>query len=204
VLWQGQTGLVVTAALIGGWYFAYRNQWILGGILIAIASIKPHLSILVILWLLLDRQWRLLAVAAVTVLVFSLVPMVVSGPIDVFLDWYATVKRYQITTSGLAAQLSTIQHILEISGIKGMPTLVPLGMIITGILWWYRSKFFLNDIFGMWIGAGQRTCKKGFPAFFALCPPHQDVMLWPPCVRCPCPQGARPSYLNGSTPSGIF
>ena len=40
VLWQGQTGLIVTAALMGGWYFAYRNQWILGGILIAIASIK--------------------------------------------------------------------------------------------------------------------------------------------------------------------
>ena len=55
-----------------------------------------------------------------------------------------------------------------------------------------------------WIGAGQRTYKKGFPAFFALCPPHQDVMLWPPCVRCSRSQGTRSSYLNGSTKSCTF
>jgi hypothetical protein len=35
----------------------------------------------------------------------------------------------------------------------------------------------------------------------ALCPPHQAVMLWPPCVRCPRSQGTRPCYLNGSTPT---
>jgi hypothetical protein len=154
VLWQGQTGLVVTAALIGSWYFAYRNQWILGGILIAIASIKPHLSILVILWLLLDRQWRLLAVAAVTVLVFSLVPMVVSGPIDVFLDWLTTVMRYQghgVNQLG-SPQIVTIQNMLYIGGLKGIPNLLPVGVILTGILWWYRSKFFTNDIFGILLG----------------------------------------------------
>jgi hypothetical protein len=38
----------------------------------------------------------------------------------------------------------------------------------------------------------------------ALCPQDRAVWLWPPCVRCPRSQGTRPSYLNGSTPSGTF
>ena len=154
VLWQGQTTLIVTAALMGGWYFAYRNQWIFGGILIAIASIKPHFSILVILWLLLDRQWRLLAVAAVTVLVFSFVPMMVSGPIDVFLDWLMAVRKYKdygVNKLG-SPQITTIQNMLYIGGLKGIPNLLPVGVILTGILWWYRSKFFTNDIFGILLG----------------------------------------------------
>ncbi|MBE9562180.1 MAG: DUF2029 domain-containing protein [Proteobacteria bacterium] len=160
ILWQGQMGLIVTAALIGGWYFAYRNQWIIGGILIAIASMKPNLSILIILWLMLDKQWRLLTVAAMTVLVFSIVPMIVSGPIDVFLDWYNAVKEYQ--ASGFnrlgSSQIPTIQNMLYVAGFQNISTLLtsflPLGIILTTILWWYRSKFFNNDIFGILLGAG--------------------------------------------------
>jgi hypothetical protein len=97
VIWLGQTTLIAAAALVSGWYYAYRDRWVLSGILIAIASIKPQLSLLVILWLLLERRWQLLAVAAVTTLIFSLVPMAISGPIDVFftgsLPW-GNIKMY--------------------------------------------------------------------------------------------------------------
>jgi hypothetical protein len=66
---------------------------------------------------------------------------------------------------------------------------------------WVGAKRHHFSINIKWIVAGQRTCKNGFPAIFALCPQDRAVWLWPPCVRCPCPKGTRPSYLNGSTPT---
>jgi hypothetical protein len=155
VIWQGQTGLLVTAALIGSWYFAHCGKWILGGIFIAIASMKPHLSLLVIIWLLLDRQWRLLTVAAITALCLSLIPMLNGGVIAVFWDWYMVVTDSHFTIGANkigSQQILTIQGVLYVAGIKGIPTLFPLGVILTGVLWWHRSKFLTSDTFGILLG----------------------------------------------------
>jgi hypothetical protein len=47
---------------------------------------------------------------------------------------------------------------------------------------WVGAKRHHFSINIKWIVAGQRTCKNGFPAIFALCPQDRAVWLWPPCV----------------------
>lgn len=150
VLWLGQTTLIAAAALVSGWYYAYRDRWVLSGILIAIASIKPQLSLLVILWLLLERRWRLLAVAAATTLIFSLVPMAISGPIEVFFNWFASLGQHKNIFSNVlgSGAVFSIQDILYASGIK-VPQLFPLGIVLTGLLWWYRSRLIIDDVVGI-------------------------------------------------------
>ena len=150
VLWLGQTTLIAAAALVSGWYYAYRDRWVLSGILIAIASIKPQLSLLVILWLLLERRWQLLAVAAVTTLIFSLVPMAISGPIEVFFHWFASLGQHKNIFSNVlgSGAVFSIQDILYASGIK-VPQLFPLGVVLTGLLWWYRSRLIIDDVIGI-------------------------------------------------------
>jgi hypothetical protein len=152
----GQTLLIIGAALISGWYFAYRGRWVLGGILIAIASIKPQLTILVVFWLFLDKQWRLLTVAGITVLVGSIVPMVIVGPIDAFLQWLLSAIRY-IEHPGVDHLGSTgvtgFQNVFYLLGVKGIPSFLPIGIVLTAVLWWYRAKFAsINDIFGVLVG----------------------------------------------------
>jgi hypothetical protein len=146
----GQTTLIVAAALVSGWYYAYRDKWMLSGILIAISTIKPQLSLLVILWLLLERRWRILAVAAVTTLIFCLVPMVITGPIDVFVHWFASLGEHKnvfANVLGFPAVFS-IQNLLYTAGIN-VPQLLPLGILITGLLWRYRSRLIIDDVIGL-------------------------------------------------------
>ncbi|MEM6315047.1 MAG: glycosyltransferase family 87 protein, partial [Planctomycetota bacterium] len=54
---MGQTSLLVAAALLWGWYFTYRDKPIVGGVLLAIAAIKPMFLVLPVVWLLLNRKW---------------------------------------------------------------------------------------------------------------------------------------------------
>ncbi|MEQ9358322.1 glycosyltransferase family 87 protein [Coleofasciculus chthonoplastes] len=146
----GQTTLIVSAALVSGWYYAYRDKWVLSGVLIAIATIKPQLSMLVILWLLLERRWRILAVATVTTLIFCLVPMAVSGPIDVFFHWFATLGKHKTIFANVLGTggVFSLQDLLYTAGMK-VPPLLPLGIVLTGLLWWYRSRLIIDDVIGL-------------------------------------------------------
>lgn len=150
IILLGQTTLIVAAALVSGWYYAYRNQWVLSGILIAISTIKPQLSLLVILWLLLERCWRLLAVAALTTLIFCLVPIVITGPIDVFVEWFASIGKHKnVFANALGSPaVFSIQNLLYTASIQ-MPHLLPLGIVITGLLWRYRSRLIIDDVIGL-------------------------------------------------------
>ena len=146
----GQTTLIVTTALVSGWYYAYRGRWVLSGILIAIATIKPQLSLLVILWLLLERRWRILAVAAMTTLIFCLVPMVITGPIDVFVHWFASLGKHKDIFANVLGSpaVFSIQNLLYAAGIQ-VPQLLLLGIVITGLLWRYRSRLIIDDVIGL-------------------------------------------------------
>jgi len=173
VLWLGQTTLIAAAALIGGWYYAYRDRWVGSGILIGISSIKPQLSLLVIFWLLLERRWRVLAVAAVTTLIFSLVPMGISGPIEVFFDWFASLEGHKnIFANVLGSEaVFSIQNFLYAAGIK-VPLLFPLGIALTAILWWYRSRLIIDDVLGILIA---------IPLLFGFAH-HYDLVALAPLV----------------------
>jgi len=152
VMVLGQTTLIVAAALVGGWYYAYRDKWVLSGILIAISTIKPQLSLLVILWFLLERRWRILAVAAVavTTLLFCLVPMAVSGPIEVFFHWFSSLGKHKTIFANVLGTggVFSLQDLFYAAGIK-VPPLLPLGIILSGLLWWYRSQLIIDDVIGL-------------------------------------------------------
>ena len=56
IFWQGQTTLICFAASMGGWFFGRRRDWMLAGLCLAVASIKPQLCLFIVLWLLLETR----------------------------------------------------------------------------------------------------------------------------------------------------
>ncbi|MEQ9553868.1 MAG: glycosyltransferase family 87 protein [Coleofasciculus sp. G3-WIS-01] len=150
IILLGQTTLIVAAALVSGWYYAYRKRWVLSGVLIAISTIKPQLSLLIILWLILERRWRLLAVAAMTTLIFCLVPMVITGPIDVFAHWFSSLGKHKDIFANVLGSpaVFSIQNLLYTMGME-MPQLLFLGIVITGLVWRYRSRLIMDDVIGL-------------------------------------------------------
>lgn len=150
VLWMGQTTLITITALVAGWYFSRRDRWFVSGLLIAVTTIKPQVSLLIILWLVLERRWRLLSVTAVTILVCCLVPMSIAGSIDVFLHWLQEIKVYKASPFNALGfeHVFGLQNTLYIAGIK-LPSLVPIAVVLTGVLWCQRSKLLADDVFGL-------------------------------------------------------
>jgi hypothetical protein len=102
----GQTGLLTSALMVGGFRFAISRQ-ILSGVLLGLASIKPQLGILVPIALIAAQRWRTLVAAGGTVLVLVLASSAAFGwsiwPVWVaqlvaHADWAATTKPQYMPT----------------------------------------------------------------------------------------------------------
>ncbi len=76
--------------------------------------------------------------------------MAISGPIDAFFHWFASLREHKnvfFNVLGSGAVFS-IQNLLYAAGIK-VSQLFPLGIILTGLLWWYRSRLIIDDVVGI-------------------------------------------------------
>src|SRR5207244_2496048 len=95
VFWQGQTSLIAFAASMAGWFFSRRGQWLLAGLCLGLGSTKPQLCLFIMLWLLLERDWKPLVVAVLTAAVLSTYPMVVQGPFGMTTAWLERLRTHK-------------------------------------------------------------------------------------------------------------
>jgi hypothetical protein len=96
VFWMGQTTLIALAALLAGWWLgAVRGKTILGGVLLALSTMKPQLVALSLLWLAIEQRWRLMAAAAAAAALCALPATLASGgPLALAHDWVHALTRY--------------------------------------------------------------------------------------------------------------
>ena len=146
VVYMGQTALIVFATLYAAWILSLQSKWSWAGICLGVASIKPQICLFFVIWLILQRSWKLLATAAVTTLVMSLYLLQTQGVISTFQAWYQSLQSYT-----MANKVSNPIETLLAS--KGFPSLsfiaIFLGLIIVISLWFYRHKLKKEDIFSI-------------------------------------------------------
>jgi hypothetical protein len=94
LVWTGQTGLFVLGALLLGWKYARERRTVLAAVFLFIASIKPQISILVLLWLLIDGHARAVAAAALLGAVSLALAALAVGP-GVLGEWLSSATSYQ-------------------------------------------------------------------------------------------------------------
>jgi len=141
VLYMGQTSLLAVAASTAAVYFVRRDQPLVTGFLLYLASVKPQVSLLLILWFAFRREWRSLAVAALVGFLSVAYFVFTKGPVALVTDWLAGVEHYSSVvfnqigfrhTFGLAAFLHALG--LRIPGISA------LAFACFGLLWWQRRR----------------------------------------------------------------
>jgi len=76
--------ILASAALIA---LATIPLVVFGRVCLGVAALRPQLSVLVILWQALERELKVIVVAAATTLALAAYPMFVSGLVNVFLEW---------------------------------------------------------------------------------------------------------------------
>lgn len=143
VVWTGQTGLLVLGSLVLAWHSLSRRRVLLAGACIFVASIKPQLSLLPIVWILLTGRWRpLLAAAALSAVALTIVTS--SLGVDVMRDWGRSMLDYQ---SGLAVSLPYNANLASLLLGWGLPPssllrwlLLGLALCYVGALAWLHAR----------------------------------------------------------------
>ncbi len=154
LVWIGQLTLMIGTLIIGAWYFARRNKPLLAGLLLGLATIKPQYLILPVLWLFLERQWKTLIVASIVsfgLALFGLL-MLSNSPIYSIQEWLQAFSAYQSQGNAIGGkEVMGLPSALSAMGLNmpGLSVLMIGAVVITIVLWFHRSKFCGDDIFGI-------------------------------------------------------
>lgn len=143
----GQTGFL-SAGLIGlGIYYVRQRPW-LAGMLIGLASVKPHLGLLIPLALLAGGHWRVFASASATV-----IAMIVASILGFGIDtWYAFIGATIFHTQGFQHDafpwpvLTSVLSVAQLSvanldtawRIQAGVTSIVIGTVIA--VWWQGPR----------------------------------------------------------------
>jgi hypothetical protein len=144
LLVTGQLGAVILLGFAGFLYFLRRGQETAAGACLALAAVKPQLTFLfwiaLLLWTIDGRHWRVAAGAILGVLALVALPLW-ENPHLPFHYWDALTRRTQ-THSHLSPVAGTALRLL-LAPKRFWPQFVPL---IPGILWlvWYWRRHCRN------------------------------------------------------------
>ena len=146
VVWMGQMSLLAAAAVVGSWVAYMSRRTLLAGVLIGVASFKPQIAILIYVWYVLDRQWRVLGFAVVTVTALAIAPLWWHGP-DSLLDWLRAMAAYQDVIHNRIA----FQHVFGVRSLLSSvglpcPSLLPVALGGAILLYGRRSRLLAEDI----------------------------------------------------------
>ena len=136
VVWVGQTTLVVTALLIWSWILIHEGHEFAGGLLFALGAIKPQISLLLGLWLLLDGRWRALATAAVASLLLSAVPFWADG-LRIIPMWLGEMSAYvnEPAQRALAYNINLRSALEGFGAGRGSWLQIPMWLLCAGLVY---------------------------------------------------------------------
>jgi Glycosyltransferase family 87 len=153
VLWMGQTTLIVAASIAWGCRFAGQGRWLLGGLLLAVSTIKPQFSVFAFLWLAMQRRWPSILTAGALSLAFALGPLLISGPLTTIRSWLGEIKVYQAYPSNTVGFEHSfgLQSMLYHLGIA-VPSGVLIALAFATVIFLVRAKILENDILPLLLG----------------------------------------------------
>lgn len=134
LIWTAQTGLMVLSCLLLAWHFEKRGRWVLAGVLMGLATIKPHLSLLVLAWFLMTGAWRVVAVATATAALLLLFAFVQIGS-GVMAQWLGAALAYENQFVGSLSYNSNLKSLLMGLGVALPPgfTAMMFALALSGV-----------------------------------------------------------------------
>jgi hypothetical protein len=156
IVFQGQSTMVATAALVAGWYYTFvRPRPNVAGILFAISTMKLQLALFAIGGLVVTRRWRVLLTAAVAGLVLVAYPVVVAGgPVALVRDWLAEVHVYSLIPSNAVGYPNVfgLQSLLVAAGVPA-PSLGLLAIPLLAAVWWFLDRIEPDELLAILVAS---------------------------------------------------
>lgn len=148
-IWLGQTTLIAAVVTALAFIWAGKGRFILAGIALGLASVKPQVSLLVGLWLLMEKHYRVILVAALTSLVLSAPAFWVSG-ITLPQEWLHALASYK---TGVHDEI-TFRHVFGLRSLFAdhgilLPDLLVPTILLTGGFFYLRDRLRRDDVLGL-------------------------------------------------------
>jgi uncharacterized membrane protein YfbV (UPF0208 family) len=155
VVWMGQTSLIAFAATMAAWFFSQRQKFVLAGICLGIASFKPQLCLLLGIWFLLERNWKILAVAFATAIIMSAYPLVLyGGPVGMLAAWHQGIQdsysSLPFNQPGFQDKVG-MESLFASLGLK-VPAIKIVAVILAVLLWVFRNRINREDVLALLMG----------------------------------------------------
>jgi len=143
---HAQNGFLTGALLIGG-VLALKRSQALSGALFGLLIVKPHLALLVPLWLLAGRKWTAIGAAAVSALALSLLSLAAFG----FETWRAYPQSFAVSAAimrdsadvfwlRMGTVYSAVRYHAGADAAMIAQALVTLGCAALVVLVWRRTR----------------------------------------------------------------
>ena len=147
VVFMGQTSLMAVAAVLAAWRYVAEGRYLAAGVLACVASVKPQISLLILLWFLLERRVRVLAVFAAAVAVAAVVPAIVTGPLKLLPTWLRATRNYSgnFTNSVSFQHRFGVDSFIDAAGVHVF-TFAWVGLLVVAALWIKRERFDRGEI----------------------------------------------------------
>ncbi len=151
-VWLGQTSFPAFAVTLAAWTLSRREQWFWSGICLGVATFKPQVCILVVLWFLLEQRWKTLSIAFITSTLMSLYPLMRDG-LGTWRDWYDGIIATTTAPDTIMVTKLGLASLIQAAGLPEV-NLFFVGITLTGLLWVWRKRFRAEDTFAVLIAIG--------------------------------------------------
>jgi hypothetical protein len=126
---------MVLCCLLLAWHFEKRGRWVLAGVLLGLATLKPHLSLPVLVWFLFTGSWRMVGVSMATVAGLMLFAVVQVG-FDAVAQWFSIPAAYERQFTGSLSYNTNLRSLLTGLGVVLPNAFTPLmlALVLVGVV----------------------------------------------------------------------
>lgn len=148
IVFEGQIALPTAACVFLSWHYLKKQDglkkqdWILSGVFLGLATIKPQIVVLYIVWLLISLQIRVLAVGALTAFVMMIPAFIAFGPVDSFSFWFDSFEFYNSVGANIPGSYHVVgfESLFAALGVPGTGLIFKsVSVLSVAIIFYWRK-----------------------------------------------------------------
>jgi|GEM_PF-3278872 len=142
LVFLGQITIMIYLALLLSWHALKRHYIQVSSILLAFATFKPQVALVYIIWLSLNKEFKVIIYAGVYSIFLMIPSIYIVGLIDSFKDWLLSIENYTTRDANTnnSQNVYGLSSFLRSLGIETGYYLIIIPTLLMGFLYVFRER----------------------------------------------------------------
>ncbi|MEL6681928.1 MAG: glycosyltransferase family 87 protein [Pseudomonadota bacterium] len=125
IFFMGQFSLITTAFALWAWQLSRGSHVIWAGIFLGLASIKPQICFLLVVWFLLEGKFRIVLIGGIVGALMAVPAFLMLGIFGTITSWFASMEYYLSVPFNQAG----FQHVVGLDSLFAAMGITNLGLV---------------------------------------------------------------------------